>query len=178
MPLHFRLQHSPARPLPLPDKPSIAVLPFANMSGDPEQEYFADGLAEEIMTALARLRGFFVISRNSAFAFRGVVDVRQIGRELGVRYVLEGSVRRAGERVRIGVQLTDAISSRSVWSERYDRALVDVFALQDEIASSVVVAVEPQIYAAERDRIQQKPPGRLDAWDYVIRALSRIVAPY
>ena len=159
--------------LTLPDKPSIAVLPFQNLSGDPAQEYFADGIAEEITTALARLRGFFVIARNSAFTYKGrTVNVKQIGRELGVRYVLEGSVQRAGERVRIGVQLADAATAREVWVERYERALADLFVLQDEIAGSVVVAVEPKLYAAESARIQQTPPDHLDAWDYVIRALS------
>jgi len=159
--------------LTLPDKPSIAVLPFQNLSGDPAQEYFADGITEEITTALARLRGFFVIARNSAFTYKGrTVDVKQIGRELGVRYVLEGSVQRAGERVRIGVHLADAGTAREVWVERYERALADLFALQDEIAASVVVTVEPQLYAAESARVQQTPPDRLDAWDYVIRALS------
>ncbi|WP_048708078.1 hypothetical protein [Microvirga massiliensis] len=123
-------------------------------------------------TALARLRGFFVIARNSAFTYKGKpVHVQQVGRDLGVRYVLEGSVRRAGGRVRIGVELADASTGREVWSERYERALVDVFALQDEITTSVVVAVEPKIYAAERDRIQQKQPDHLDAWDCVMRAL-------
>jgi adenylate cyclase len=161
--------------LPLPDKPSIAVLPFANMSGDPEQEYFADGITEELTTALARLRGFFVIARNSAFTYKGkALHVKQVGRDLGVRYVLEGSVRRAGNRVRIGAQLADASTGREVWSERYERALADVFALQDEIVTNVVVALEPKIYAAERDRIAQKPPDRLDAWDHVMRALPHI----
>lgn len=171
-----RLEGVAVKPLPalaLPDKPSIAVLPFQNMSGDPGQEYFADGIAEEITTALARLRGFFVIARGSAFTYKGrAVGVTQIGRELGVRYVLEGSVRKAGERVRIGVELADAGTGREIWVERYERALADLFALQDEVAASVVVAVEPQLYAAESARIQQTPPGDLDAWDYVIRALS------
>jgi len=171
-----RLEGVEAKPLPalaLPDKPSIAVLPFQNLSGDPSQEYFADGIAEEITTALARLRGFFVIARGSAFTYKGrAVGVTQIGRELGVRYVLEGSVRRAGERVRIGVQLADAGTGREIWVERYERALADLFALQDEVAASVVTAVEPQLYAAESARVQQTPPSRLDAWDYVIRALS------
>jgi adenylate cyclase len=162
-------------PLALPDKPSIAVLPFANMSGDPEQDYFAEGIAEDITTALARLRSFFVIARNSAFTYRNrLVPVQQVGHELGVRYVLEGSVRKAGDRVRIGVQLAETGTGREMWSERYERALSDVFALQDEIATSVVVAVEPQLYVAERDRIQRQPPGRLDAWDCVIRALSHM----
>src|SRR5712691_3744711 len=161
--------------LTLPDKPSIAVLPFQNLSGDPGQEYFADGITEEITTALARLRGFFVIARNSAFTYKGrTVDVKQIGRELGVRYVLEGSVRKVGRRVRIGVQLADAGTGREIWAERYERALAGLFTLQDEIAASVVVAVEPQLYAAESERVQQKSPGRLDAWDFVIRALSHM----
>jgi adenylate cyclase len=162
-------------PLALPDKPSIVVLPFQNMSGDPEQEYFADGITEEITTALARLRGFFVIARNSAFTYKGkAVLMQQVGRDLGVRYVLEGSVRKVSHRVRIGVQLADAGTGREVWAERYERALDDLFALQDEIAASVVVAVEPQLYAAESERIQQNPPGRPDAWDFVIRALSHM----
>jgi adenylate cyclase len=161
--------------LALPDKPSIVVLPFQNMSGDPEQEYFADGITEEITTALARLRGFFVIARNSAFTYKGkVVLVQQVGRDLGVRYVLEGSVRKVSDRVRIGVQLADAGTGREVWAERYERKLADLFVLQDEIAASVVVAVEPQLYAAESERVQQKPPGRPDAWDFVIRALSHM----
>ena len=157
-----RLEGVAAKPPPalaLPDKPSIAVLPFQNLSGDPDQEYFADGIAEEITTALARLRGFFVIARGSAFTYKGrAVGVKQIGRELGVRYVLEGSVRRAGERVRIGVQLADAGTGREIWVERYERALADLFALQDEVAASVVTAVEPQLYAAESARVQQTPP--------------------
>jgi adenylate cyclase len=162
-------------PLPVPDKPSIAVLPFTNMSGDPDQEYFADGITEEVTTALARLRGFFVIARNSAFTYKGkTVRVEQIGRDLGVRYVLEGSVRRSGGQIRIGVQLADATTGREVWTERYERALEDVFALQDEVAGRVVLAVEPKLYAAEGDRIQQKRPDDLDAWDCVIRALPHM----
>src|SRR5260370_1380724 len=159
--------------LTLPDKPSIAVLPFQNLSGDPGQEYFADGITEEITTALARLRGFFVIARNSAFTYKGrTVDVKQIGRELGVRYVLEGSVQRAGERVRIAVHLADAGTGREVSVQRYERALADLFALQAEIPPSASVTVEPQRYAAESARVQQTPPDHLDAWDYLIRALS------
>jgi TolB-like protein len=171
-----RCEGMEAKPLPalvLPDQPSIAVLPFQNLSADPSQEYFADGIAEEITTALARLRGFFVIARGSAFTYKGrAISVTQIGRELGVRYVLEGSVRRAGKRVRIGVQLADAGTGREIWVERYERALVDLFALQDEVTASIVTAVEPQLYAAESARVQQTPPGHLDAWDCVIRALS------
>ena len=170
-----RVEGGEAKSLPalaLPDKPSIAVLPFQNLSGDPSQEYFADGIAEEITTALARLRGFFVIARGSSFTYKGkAVGVMQIGRELGVRYVLEGSVRRAGERVRIGVQLVDAGTGRDIWVERYERALADLFALQDEVTANIVTAVEPQLYAAEGARLQQAPPSHLDAWDHVIRAL-------
>jgi len=161
--------------LPLPDKPSIAVLPFLNMSGDPEQEYFSDGLSEDIITALSKLRGFFVISRNSTFAYKGKApDVRQVARELGVRYVLEGSVRRAGDRLRITGQLIEAASGAHVWAERYDRAVADLFAVQDEITQNVVAAIEPQVYAAENIRLQTKAPDSLDAWGYVIRAMPHI----
>jgi adenylate cyclase len=161
--------------LPLPDKPSIAVLPFANMSGDPEQEYFADGIVEEIITALSRVRWFFVIARNSTFTYKGrAVDVKQVGRELGVRYVLEGSVRRAGNRVRISAQLIETTSGNHVWAERYDRELADIFAVQDEITERVVAAIEPQLYAAEHLRSQRKLPESLDAWECVVRALSYV----
>jgi TolB-like protein/class 3 adenylate cyclase/tetratricopeptide (TPR) repeat protein len=168
---------TPSRPvlLSLPEKPSIAVLPFATMGADPEQEYLSDGICEEITTALSRLHGFFVIARASAFTYKGKpYDVRQVSRELGVRYVLEGSVRRAGDRMRIGVHLADAVAGTEVWAERYERGLVDLFALQDEIAASVVTAVEPQLYAAESARLQQKPPGSLDAWGCFIRALPHM----
>jgi TolB-like protein/class 3 adenylate cyclase len=166
---------SVAAALPLPDKPSIAVLPFANMSGDPGQEYFADGMVEEIITALSRLRWFFVIARNSTFTYKGrAVDVKQVGRELGVRYVLEGSVRKAGNRVRITAQLVEAATGNHVWAERYDRELADIFATQDEITERVVAAIEPQLYAAERSRSHRKTPESLDAWECVIRALSLI----
>jgi adenylate cyclase len=168
-------QPSPAspQPLPLPEKPSIAVLPFANMSGDPEQEYFADGITEDITTALSKLRWFFVIARNSSFMYRGrATDVKQVGRELGVRYLLEGSVRRAGNRMRITAQLVDAISGNHVWAERYDRELADIFAVQDEITERVVAAIEPQLYAAEHFRSQRKQPKSLDAWECVVRALA------
>jgi adenylate cyclase len=161
--------------LPLPDKPSIAVLPFQNMSGDPEQEYFADGMVEEIITALSRLRWFFVIARNSTFAYKGrAVDVKQVGRELGVRYVLEGSVRKSGSRIRVTAQLVEAETGNHVWAERYDRDLSDIFAVQDEITERVVAAIEPELYAAEYVRSQTKPPDSLDAWECVIRALSFI----
>ena len=160
---------------PLPDKPSIAVLPFQNLSGDPEQEYFADGMVEEITTALSKVRWFFVIARNSTFAYKGrAVDVRQVARELGVRYVLEGSVRKAGNRVRISGQLIDAATGNHVWAERYDRELANIFAVHDEITERVVAAIEPQLYAAEHFRSQRKPPESLDAWECVIRALSSV----
>ena len=161
--------------LALPDKPSIAVLPFQNMSGDPEQEYFGDGVAEDIITALSKLRGFFVIARNSTFAYKGKApDIRQVARELGVRYILEGSVRKAGERVRVTGQLVDAASGNHIWAERYDRPASDIFAVQDEITHSVVAAIEPQIYAAERLRLQSKAPESLDAWGCVVRAMPYI----
>ncbi|WP_176478477.1 MULTISPECIES: adenylate/guanylate cyclase domain-containing protein [unclassified Mesorhizobium] len=161
--------------LALPDKPSIAVLPFQNMSGDPEQEYFGDGIAEDIITALSKLRGFFVIARNSSFAYKGKApDIRQVARELNVRYVLEGSVRKAGERLRVTGQLIDAASGNHIWAERYDRPASDIFAVQDEITHSVVAAIEPQIYAAERLRLQSNAPESLDAWGCVVRAMPYI----
>jgi TolB-like protein/class 3 adenylate cyclase/cytochrome c-type biogenesis protein CcmH/NrfG len=162
-------------PLPLPDKPSIAVLPFQNMSADPEQEVFADGMVEDITTALSKLRWFFVIARNSSFAYKGrAVDVKQVGRELGVRYVLEGSVRKGGNRLRITAQLVEAESGNHVWAERYDRDIGDIFTVQDEITERVVAAIEPELYAAENIRSQRKPPESLDAWECVIRALSAV----
>src|SRR5947209_8595258 len=161
--------------LALPDKPSIAVLPFQNMSGDPEQEYFADGMVEEIITALSRVRWFFVIARNSTFTYKGhAVDVKQVGRELGVRYVLEGSVRKSGNRLRITAQLVEAETGNHLWAERYDRDVSDIFAVQDEITERVVAAIEPELYTAEQVRSQSKPPDSLDAWECVIRALSCI----
>ena len=136
----------------MPDKPSIAVLPFANMSGDPEQEYFADGMVEEIITALSRIRWLFVIARNSSFTYKGqAVDVKQVGRELGVRYVLEGSVRKAGGRVRITAQLIDALNGTHLWADRFDGSLEDVFELQDQVATSVAGVIEPTL-AGRRDR--------------------------
>jgi len=166
---------APAASLLLPDKPSIAVLPFTNMSGDPEQEYFADGIVEEIITALSRVRWFFVIARNSCFTYKGrAVNVKQVGRELGVRYVLEGSVRKSGNRMRITAQLAEAATGNHVWAERYDRDLADIFAVQDEITERVVAAIEPELYSAERFRSQRKTPESLDAWECVIRALSLI----
>jgi TolB-like protein/Tfp pilus assembly protein PilF len=158
--------------LPLPDKPSIAVLPFANMSGDPEQEFFADGMAEEIITALSRYRWFFVIARNSSFTYKGhAVDVTQVAKELGVRYVLEGSVRKADKRVRVTAQLIDATTGNHIWAERYDRELDDIFALQDEITEAIVTSIEPQLGAVERERARRKPPENLGAWDLFQRGL-------
>jgi adenylate cyclase len=166
---------APAAALPLPDKPLIAVLPFANMSGDPEQEYFADGMVEEIITALSRIRWLFVIARSSSFTYKGKsIDVKQVGRELGVRYVLEGSVRKGGNRVRITVQLIEAETGAHVWAERYDRSLEDIFALQDEIALSTVGAIEPSLRAAEIGRVKRKRPESLDAYDLVLRALPHV----
>ncbi len=160
-----------SRPPELPDKPSIAVLPFANLSGDPEQEYFADGIAEDIITALSRFRWFFVIARNSSFTYKGkTVDVKDVAQDLGVRYVLEGSVRKAGNRVRITAQLIDAPTGHHVWAERYDRDLNDIFAVQDEITESIVTSVGPEFLSAEMQRAQRKDVRSLDAWDYVMRA--------
>jgi TolB-like protein/Tfp pilus assembly protein PilF len=157
----------------LAERLSIAVLPLNNLSGDKEQEYFADGISEDILTGLSRLRGFLVIARNSSFTYRGKsVDVKQIGRELGVRYILEGSVRKGGNRVRITVQLVDALNGSQVWANRYDRDLADIFAVQDEITESVVAAIEPQVYAAEGLRLQAPNPESLDAWDCVLKGLS------
>jgi TolB-like protein/Tfp pilus assembly protein PilF len=162
------------RVLPLPDRPAIAVLPFTNMSGDLEQEYFSDGISEDIVTALSKLRWFFVIARNSSFAYRGKsAPLKRIGAELGVGYLVEGSVRKSGARVRITAQLNDAATGNQLWAERYDRELADVFAVQDEITDAIVAAIEPQIYAAESFRTERKPPESLDAWDLVMRALSQ-----
>jgi adenylate cyclase len=163
---------APGDALPLPDKPSIAVLPFSNMSGDPEQGYFADGIAEDILTGLSRLRWLFVIARNSSFTYKGRhVDVRQVGRELGVRYVLEGSVRKGGTRIRITGQLIEAETGTHLWAERYDRALDDVFAIQDDITESVIGCIQPEVYAAEHERLKRKPPQRLDAWESFVRGM-------
>ena len=159
--------------MPLPDRPAIAVLPFTNMSGEPEQEYFSDGISEDIITALSKLRWFFVIARNSSFIYKGkAVHMKQVAEELGVRYVVEGSVRKGGDRVRITAQLNDVATGSHIWAERYDRELADVFAVQDEITESIVAAIEPQLYAAENFRAQRKPPDSMDAWDLVMRALS------
>jgi adenylate cyclase len=151
--------------LALPDKPSVAVLPFTNMSGDPEQEFFADGIAEDVITALARYSSLFVIARNSSFTYkRRSVDIKQVGRELGVRYVLVGSVRKADNRIRIAAQLVEAETGKHVWVDRYDRNLADIFAVQDEITQAVTIAITPAIARAERQRALRKPPGSLDAW--------------
>jgi adenylate cyclase len=159
------------KPLPLPDKPSIAVLPFQNMSDDPEQQYFADGMVEDIITELSRYKSLFVIARNSSFTYKGkAVDIKQIGRELGVRYVLEGSVRKAGGRVRITGQLVDSISGAHVWAEHFDREMADVFVLQDEITQSVVSAVEPNLRSAEIARTNNVPTENLSAYDLYLRA--------
>jgi len=160
-------------PLPLPNRPAIAVLPFNNMSGDQDQEYFSDGISEDIITALSKLRWFFVIARNSSFTYKGkAVHMKQVAAELGVRYVLEGSVRRSGDRVRITAQLNDTTTGSHIWAEHYDRDLVDVFAVQDEITDAIVAAIEPQIYTAENYRSRRKAPSSVDAWDLVMRALS------
>jgi TolB-like protein/Tfp pilus assembly protein PilF len=157
----------------LPDKPSIAVLPFQNMSGDPEQEYFADGMVEDIITALSKIRWFFVIARNSSFTYKGkAVDTKQVARELGVRYVIEGSVRRAGSRLRMTAQLIDAATGNHIWAERYDRELADLFIIQDEVTASVVASIEPHLYAAEVFRVTRRPPESLNAWECVVRALG------
>ena len=157
--------------LTLPDKPSVAVLPFSNLSGDPEQDYFADGMVDDIITGLARINWLFVIARNSTFAYKGrAVDVKQVGRELGVRYVLKGSVRKAGGSVRVTGQMIDASTGAHVWAERYDRNSDDIFALQDEIALSAVGAIAPSVRRAEIDRVKRKRPESLDAYDLVLRA--------
>jgi TolB-like protein/cytochrome c-type biogenesis protein CcmH/NrfG len=163
----------PRLALPALDRAAIAVLPFVNLSGDAQQEYFSDGISEDIITALSRLRWFYVIARNSSFVFKGkAVHLKQIAEELGVAYVVEGSVRKEGDRVRIAAQLNDVATGSHIWAERYDRSLADVFAVQDEITESIVAAIEPQLYAAENFRAQRKTPDSMDAWDLLMRALS------
>jgi TolB-like protein len=163
--------------LPLPDKPSIAVLPFANMSGDPEPEYFADGMVEGIITGLARIKWLFVIARNSSFTYKGnAVDVRQVGRELGVRYVLEGGVRKAGNRLRITAQLLEAETGAHLWADRFDGPLEDVFDLQDQITDRVVGIAEPSVRRSEIERSRRKHPDNLDAYDLYLRALPRMAS--
>jgi TolB-like protein len=163
-----------ARPaLSLPDKPSIAVLPFQNMSADPEQDYFADGMVEEIITALSRFRNLFIIARNSSFTYKGrAVDVKQVGRELGVRYILEGSVRRAGNKVRIAGQLIDASTGAHLWADRFDGGPHDIFELQDQVTASVVGAIAPKLELAEIERARRKPTENLDAYDYFLRGMA------
>jgi adenylate cyclase len=171
-----RFDDAPARPaLALPDKPSVAVLPFQNMSGDPEQEYFADGIVEEIITALSRMRWLFVIARNSSFTFKGrAVDVKQVSRDLGVRYVLEGSVRKAANRIRITAQLIDATSGVHLWAERFDGGLEDIFDLQDQITARVVGEIAPKLEQAEIERAKRKPTESLDAYDYFLRGMANV----
>jgi len=173
-PSHAVMDGEPQRLiLPALDRTAIAVLPFTNMSGEIEQEYFSDGISEDIITALSKLRWFYVIARNSSFVYKAKsVHLNQIGEELGVAYVLEGSVRKDGDRVRITAQLNDVATGSHIWAERYDRSLADVFAVQDEITQSIVAAIEPQLYAAENFRAQRKPTDSMDAWDLVMRALS------
>jgi len=163
-----------AQPLALPDKPSIAVLPFTNMSGDPEQDYFADGMVEDIITALSRFKALFVIARNSSFTYKGrAVDVKQVGRELGVRYVLEGSVRKAANRVRITGQLVDTATGAHLWADRFDGGLDDIFDLQDQVTESVVGAIAPVVEKAEIERAKRKPTESLDAYALYLRGLAR-----
>jgi adenylate cyclase len=176
---HVRLGGKSVESAPvLPDKPSIAVMPFTNMSGDPEQEYFADGMVEEIITAISRMHWLFVIARNSSFTYKGrIVDVKQVGRELGVRYVLEGSVRKAANRVRITARLIDALTGVHLWADRLEGALDDIFELQDQVATSVVGAITPKLQQAEIERAKRKPTGSLDAYDYYLRGISNLHRP-
>jgi len=160
--------------LALPDKPSIAVLPFENISGDPEQDYFADGMVEEIITALSRFKWLFVIARNSSFTFKGkAVDVKEVGRRLGVRYVLEGSVRKASGKVRIAGQLIDAVTSAHLWADRFERDLTDVFALQDDVTLAVVSVIQPKLLQTEMAMAARRRPESLTAYDYFLRALQQ-----
>jgi adenylate cyclase len=178
----FSVRHGPAGapaaprpPLARRDRPSIAVLPFANISGDPEQEYFADGISEDVITELSRFRAISVMARNSSFTYRGqAIDVRKVAKDLGVRYVLEGSVRRAGPRIRITAQLVDATNGHHVWAERYDRDLVDLFAVQDEVTRSIIGAIAPGIVMAEIEHARGKAPVELDTWDRIMQAHWRI----
>jgi TolB-like protein len=168
------LEEEPKPALPLPDKPSIAVLPFSNLSSDPEQEYFADGMVEDIITGLSRSRSLFVIARNSTFTYKGkAVDIKQVGRELGVRYVLEGSVRKSGNRVRITGQLIDAAAGTHLWADHFDSQLEDIFDLQDRVTGGVIGAIYPQLERAEIERAQHKPTESLKAYDYYLRALAK-----
>jgi len=172
-PVMFQPDDAPLQPVLPSDRPGIAVLPFTNMSGDPEQDYFSDGISEDIITALSKLRWFLVMSRNSSFVYKGkAVHMKQVAEELGIRYVVEGSVRKSGEQVRITAQLNDVTTGSHIWAEHYDRDLTDVFGVQDDITESIVAAIEPQLYAAESFRARRKPPDSMDAWDLVMRALS------
>jgi TolB-like protein/Tfp pilus assembly protein PilF len=165
--------HRDSKPSPRSNRPAIAVLPFLNMSGEPERDYFSDGISEDIIGALSKVRWFLVIARNSSFAYKGKsVPMRQIAEELGIGYLVEGSVRNNGDRVRITAQLNDVSTGSQLWAEHCDRALADVFKVQDEIAEAVVAAIEPRVYVAENFRAQRKPPESLDAWDLLMRALS------
>jgi adenylate cyclase len=164
-----------ASALALPDKPSIAVLPFQNLSGDPEQEYFADGMVEDIITGLSRSKSLFVIARNSTFTYKGrAVDVRRVGRELGVHYVLEGSVRKAGKRLRVTAQLIDALTDAHIWADKFDSDLEDIFDLQDRLTSDVIGAIYPQLERAEIERARRKPTENLQAYDYYLRAIFSV----
>lgn len=168
-------EQTPAPVLPLPGTPSITVLPFQNLSGDPGQDYFADGIVEDIIVALSRIRWLFVIARNSSFTFKGRdVDIMDVGRKLGVRYVLEGSVRRVANRVRITGQLIDASSGTHIWAERYEGRLDDIFELQDQLAASVVGAIAPQLERAEIERAKRKPTDSLCAYDYYLRGTAKL----
>jgi TolB-like protein/Tfp pilus assembly protein PilF len=169
-----RQDEPPLQALTIPDRPSLAVLPFLNLCDDPEQEYFSDGITEDIITALSRVKWFFVIARSSSFTYKGrAVDEKQVARELGVRYVLEGSVRKAANRVRITGQLIQADSGQHIWADRFDGELADIFGLQDQVTSSVVAAIEPSLRQAEIDRARRKPTEKLDAYDWYLRALPR-----
>jgi TolB-like protein/Tfp pilus assembly protein PilF len=170
-----KAEHPAPAVLTLPEKPSIAVLPFQNLSSDPDQEYFADGIVDDIITGLSRIRWLFVIARNSSFAYKGkALGVTQIGRELGVRYVLDGTVRKAGDRVRVSTQLIEAENAGHLWGERYERQLQDIFALQDEITLSVLGAIEPSLRKAEIERLKRKRPDNLDAYDMVLQAMPLV----
>jgi TolB-like protein len=165
-------------PLILPDKPSIAVLPFVNMSGDPEQEYFTDGLTEDILTELSRFHSLFVIARDSSFAYKGKSpDTRQVGRELGVRYVLEGSIRKSSNRIRVTGQLIDTLTGNHIWAERYDRVLEDIFAVQEEVTRAIVAAITPQIETTEQLKAARPRPGHLSAYEMALRANSLFAKP-
>jgi len=164
-----------AAALALPDKPSVAVLPFSNLNGDPEQEYFTDGMVEDIVAGLSRIKWLFVVARNSSFTYKGMaVDVKRVGRELGVRYLLQGSLRKDGNRVRIFAHMVEAETGGHLWTERFDRALDDIFELQDEIALNVVGAIEPSLRKAEAERVKRKRPDNLDAYDLVLQSQSDV----